>query len=165
MTERETSAAPMPAAPPSRVPWPPIILVAVIAAAIALARLYPLAWPGMDDLGARAVGLAIGAGGVLLACWTVWTMHRAGTNIRPHRSADVLVTTGPFARLRNPIYLADVMLLLGAAELTKNIWFVVGAALFGILVTYLAILPEERHLEARFGDTYRDYKSRSRRWL
>ena len=57
------------------------------------------------------------------------------------------------------------MILLGAAELTKNIWFVVCAALFAILVTVLAILPEERHLEARFGDDYREYKSRSRRWL
>ncbi|MFT7577573.1 MAG: protein-S-isoprenylcysteine O-methyltransferase Ste14, partial [Alphaproteobacteria bacterium] len=72
---------------------------------------------------------------------------------------------GPFARLRNPIYVADVMILLGVAELTKNLWFVVGAAIFGVLVTYLAILPEERHLEFRFGDAYRDYKSRSRRWL
>ena len=60
---------------------------------------------------------------------------------------------------------ADVMILLGAAELSKNIWFVIGAAVFGVLVTVLAILPEERHLEARFGDAYRNYKQRSRRWL
>ncbi|MGI9478073.1 MAG: methyltransferase family protein [Hyphomicrobiaceae bacterium] len=165
MSEPESATAPAPAAPPSRVPWPPIVLLAVIAAAVVLARLYPLAWPGLDDLSARVVGLSIGAGGIILAGWAGWTLHRAGTTIRPHRAADVLVTTGPFARLRNPIYVADVMLLLGAAELTKNIWFVFAAALFGLLVNFLAILPEERHLEARFGDVYRDYKSRSRRWL
>jgi len=155
----------MPVAPPSHVPWPPIILLAVIAAAIVLGRLYPMPWPGLNDFSAHIVGLSIGAGGVLLAVWAGWTLHRAGTTIKPHHAADALVTTGPFGRLRNPIYVADVMLLLGAAELTQNIWFVAAAVLFGLLVNFLAILPEERHLEARFGDAYRDYKSRSRRWL
>lgn len=163
--DRETATEPMPVAPPSHVPWPPIILLAVIAAAIALGRLYPVPWPGLNDVSAHIVGLSIGAGGVLLAVWAGWTLHRAGTTIKPHQAADALVTTGPFGRLRNPIYVADVMLLLGAAELTQNIWFVAAAVLFGLLVTFLAILPEERHLEARFGDAYRDYKSRSRRWL
>lgn len=150
---------------PSRIPWPPILLLIVVAAAIVLGRHSPLTWPGLDDLAARVVGISIGVGGILLACWAAWTLYRAGTTIKPHRGADVLVTTGPFQRLRNPIYVADVMLLLGAAEVTKNVWFVIGAALFGLLVTFLAILPEERHLEVRFGEEYRNYKARSRRWL
>jgi protein-S-isoprenylcysteine O-methyltransferase Ste14 len=57
------------------------------------------------------------------------------------------------------------MALFGVAELTKNIWFVLAAGLFGLLVTALQILPEERHLEARFGEAYRDYKRRARRWI
>ena len=116
-------------------------------------------------LAARVVGISIGVGGILLACWAAWTLYHAGTTIKPHKGADVLVTTGPFKRLRNPIYVADIMLLLGAAEISKNVWFVIGAALFALLVTFLAILPEERHLEARFGEDYRNYKARSRRWL
>lgn len=165
VSENPPAAEPTPAAPPSRVPWPPILLLAVVAGAVIMDRSIPLPWPGLDDLAARIVGLAIGTGGILLAVWATWTMHRAGTTVMPHQTADVLVTTGPFARLRNPIYVADIMLLLGGAEVTKNIWFVIGAAIFGVLVTFLAILPEERHLEARFGDAYRNYKSRSRRWL
>jgi protein-S-isoprenylcysteine O-methyltransferase Ste14 len=58
-----------------------------------------------------------------------------------------------------------VLLLLGAAELTKNVWFVILAPLFAALVTWLAILPEERHLEAKFGDAYRAYKASTRRWI
>ena len=57
------------------------------------------------------------------------------------------------------------MILLGLAELTKNVWFVIVAAVFVLLVTWLAILPEERHLEAKFGDEWRAYKARARRWL
>ena len=130
-----------------------------------LGRMMPLHWPGVDDLAARSLGLGIGALGVLLAAWAIWTMARAGTAIRPDRGASVLVTTGPFVRFRNPIYLADAMILLGLAELTKNIWFAILVPLFAILVTWLAILPEERHLEARFGEAYRAYKERSRRWI
>lgn len=152
-------------APPSLVPWPPILLVGTFAAALAMEWIHPLPWPGVDDLPARIVGLAIGALGIALMIWSVVTMIRARTNIMPHRSADHLVTTGPFHRFRNPIYLADTMILLGMAEVTKNIWFAVGALIFALAVTWLAIIPEERHLEARFGDLYREYKARSKRWL
>lgn len=150
---------------PAALPWPPILLLILITAAIGLGRIMPLPWPGLNDGAAQIIGLVIGAGGIVLALWSAWTLHQAKTTIRPDRGADRLVTTGPFRRFRNPIYIADVMILLGVAELTKNIWFVAAAVLFVGLVTWLAILPEERHLEARFGAAYRAYKARSRRWL
>jgi protein-S-isoprenylcysteine O-methyltransferase Ste14 len=160
----------MPAEPdiaerPSRVPWPPLLLAGVIVGAVALGYLLPLTWPGLDDWPARAVGLGIGLAGVVLLTVSIITLRRHGTTVLPDQGASALVTSGPYRRFRNPIYLADCMILLGVAELTKNVWFAVGAALFAALVTWLAILPEERHLEARFGDAYRDYKARSRRWV
>jgi protein-S-isoprenylcysteine O-methyltransferase Ste14 len=85
--------------------------------------------------------------------------------VLPDVGATQLVTSGPYWRYRNPIYLADAMILLGAAELTKNIWLVAAAAVFAGLVTWLAILPEELHLERRFGQAYLDYKKKSRRWI
>lgn len=154
-----------PASRPNSIPWPPLLLVAAALGAIGFGRLAPLPWPGVGDLAARSIGLGIGALGVALAVWAIATMVRAGTAVRPDRGASVLVTEGPFRRFRNPIYLADTMILLGLAELSKNIWFAIFALLFAILVTWLAILPEERHLEARFGDEYRAYKERSRRWI
>jgi protein-S-isoprenylcysteine O-methyltransferase Ste14 len=42
---------------------------------------------------------------------------------------------------------------------------VILAPVFAVLMTWLAILPEERHLEAKFGDAYRAYKARTRRWI
>jgi protein-S-isoprenylcysteine O-methyltransferase Ste14 len=137
----------------------------VIVVAAILGWLWPQPWPGLDDIAARSIGLGIGAGGILLLGWSVMTLHRAGTTVRPDRPASALVTSGPYRRLRNPIYVADVMMLLGIAELTKNIWFAVGAAAFVVFVTKLAIIPEERHLESRFGDDYMAYKERTRRWL
>jgi protein-S-isoprenylcysteine O-methyltransferase Ste14 len=150
---------------PSTVPWPPIVLVAVIIAAIALNDLAPVSWPGLDDAPARAIGLGIGIIGIILLVWAILTLRRNGTTVLPDVGATQLVTSGPYWRYRNPIYLADAMILLGAAELTKNIWLVAAAAVFAGLVTWLAILPEELHLERRFGQAYLDYKKKSRRWI
>jgi protein-S-isoprenylcysteine O-methyltransferase Ste14 len=154
-----------PADRPSTVPWPPIVLAGVVIAAVALGYVAPIGWPGVDDTLARLIGLGIGAAGVALLVWGILTLRRHGTTVLPDVGATALVTDGPYWRYRNPIYLADAMILLGIAELTHNVWFVAAAAAFVALVTWLAILPEERHLERRFGKAYLDYKAKSRRWI
>jgi protein-S-isoprenylcysteine O-methyltransferase Ste14 len=92
--------------------------------------------------------LGLGATGIVLLIVSILALRRHGTTVRPDAGAAALVTSGPYRRLRNPIYLADCLILLGLAELTKNVWFVAAAAAFAVLVTRLAILPEERHLKA-----------------
>ncbi len=146
-------------------PWPPMLFVTAIAAAWLLMPLVPLPWPGLDDTAAHLIGLAFGALGLLLIVSGFWALVAHRTTYLPHRASTTLVTSGPFARFRNPIYLGEVFLLLYGAEITKSIWFVAAALLFGILVTVLQIIPEERHLEATFGKDYLDYKARSRRWI
>ncbi|WP_246274757.1 methyltransferase family protein [Hyphomicrobium sulfonivorans] len=150
---------------PSSVPWPPLLLAGFAALAIILGYAAPVEWPGVDDTPARFIGLGIGVLGIVLVVWGIVTLRTHDTTMLPDVGATHLVTSGPFWRFRNPIYLGDAMILLGAAELTKNIWLVGAAAAFAALVTKLAIVPEERHLERRFGQAYLDYKSRSRRWI
>jgi protein-S-isoprenylcysteine O-methyltransferase Ste14 len=150
---------------PSAVPWPPVLLVAAFVAGFALRRVYPLAWPGLDDRPARVIGYGMGIAGIVLMTWGLGTLLLARTNVWPHRRADQLVTAGPFRIWRNPIYMGEVLILLGLAQATLNIWLAILAPVFALAVYKLAILPEESHLEARFGDTYLDYKSRTRRWF
>lgn len=150
---------------PGKVPWPPILLVVAVAGAVALGRFVPLPWPGVGDGAASAVGLGFGVAGVLILAWAGMTLRRHQTTILPHEGASTLVTEGPYRWRRHPIYIADVFLLFGAAELTRNIWFVILAFAFAGLVTYLQIIPEERHLEAKFGDAWRSYAARTRRWI
>jgi protein-S-isoprenylcysteine O-methyltransferase Ste14 len=150
---------------PTAVPWPPLLIAAVVVIGWLAGRLYPLRWPGLDDLAARLVGYALGAAGIALMVWALVTLHRAGTTFEPHRGADKLVTDGPFAWRRNPIYLAHVLILLGLAQLTYNLWFAILAPAYALAVFWLAILPEERHLEERFGEEYRAYAARTRRWF
>lgn len=146
-------------------PWPPVLLALAIAGAFTAGRFAPLPWPGLEDAPARVIGVAIGATGVVLIVWAIISLWRKQTTVMPDRTSTALVTTGPYTLLRNPIYLGEVMAMLGAAELTKNVWFIVAALAFAVLVTWLQIIPEERHLDARFGQDYRDYKERARRWI
>lgn len=150
---------------PSGFPWPPVLLVGLGALAFAMGRWWPLAWPGLDDLPARIIGYGILAGGMVLMGWSVMAFRRARANILPHKAATTLIISGPFAIWRNPIYMADALLLAGLGQLTLNIWLVVAAGVFMAAVLLLAILPEERHLEAKFGQAYLDYKARTRRWF
>jgi protein-S-isoprenylcysteine O-methyltransferase Ste14 len=163
MTEQSTDAASTERA--NNFPWAPVLLIVAVAAAALATRIWPLPWPGIDDSPAHGVGVGFGVVGLGLILWSILTLRRSGTTFLPAGTTTTLVTTGPFARFRNPIYLGDALVLLGAAEITKSIWFVAGALLFGVLVTILQIIPEERHLEHQFGDAYVEYKSRTRRWI
>jgi protein-S-isoprenylcysteine O-methyltransferase Ste14 len=92
-------------------------------------------------------------------------MRRRRANILPHRAATALVTTGPFAWSRNPIYLANGLLLLGLGGLFDNAWFFVAAPVAAFATDRLAIRREERHLAALFGAAWSVYVGRVRRWL
>jgi protein-S-isoprenylcysteine O-methyltransferase Ste14 len=150
---------------PSPIPWPPLLLAAALGAAILLDRLYPLPWPGLNDLPAQIIGYGLGAVGLLLIAWGAVTLLHARTTLLPHRGAGQLVTHGAFGFRRNPIYMGEVLMFLGLAQATGNLWMAIMAPLFAVAVLVLAILPEERHLEARFGEDYLAYKDRTRRWF
>jgi protein-S-isoprenylcysteine O-methyltransferase Ste14 len=151
--------------PATTVPWPPLLFIAAFATAWLLSILAPLPWPGLDDAPAHWIGLAFGIIGLLLIISAFASLVARRTTYLSSRASTKLVTTGPYWRFRNPIYLGEALLLLYAAEITKSIWFVGAALLFGFFVTALQIIPEERHLEATFGDEYLAYKARSRRWI
>lgn len=151
--------------PPSHVPWPPIIFLAAIVAGWLLQRAWPLAWPGLNDAPAKAIGWGFVVAGFGVAIWALATMLRSSAEFRPHAEATVLITSGPYRRFRNPMYLGYVLILLGLSDMSQNIWIAIMTPLFAAAVTWLAILPEERHLEAKFGPAYREYKAGSRRWL
>lgn len=147
---------------PNVVPWPPLIYFAVAAAALALGMLIP--WRALPADFAMLPGMGLIAGGVLLDFWAMAVMMFARTNILPHRPAGQLVTWGPFAWTRNPIYLGNTLGLLGLGVAFSG-WFIVGALVAAVLVDRLAIRREEAHLSALFGDGWGAYAHRVPRWL
>jgi len=103
--------------------------------------------------------------GLALFTWTLATLWRHRTTVNPYLAASTLCTGGPFRYSRNPIYVGDWFILLGTSLLLGTGWPLLFAPLIWALLRYGVIRHEEAHLEARFGDDYRAYRARVRRWL
>jgi protein-S-isoprenylcysteine O-methyltransferase Ste14 len=155
-----------PATRPSRFPWPPVIYLVAIAVSIVLWLLYPLPWFGspLSDI-LFAVGCVMIVAVVGIDISAMRTLARANTTIRPDKASTHLVTTGAFSFSRNPIYLANTLIMLGAALIAGIAWFIPLALIAAFLTQKLAIEGEEKHLALRFGKKYQDYRKRVRRWI
>jgi protein-S-isoprenylcysteine O-methyltransferase Ste14 len=148
---------------PNRIPWPPAIYAGTIGLAVILGWLWP--WTSSPGDAMRGVGVAIMAVGAGFDVSAMLTMARRRANILPHRAATALVTSGPFALSRNPIYLGNALMLAGAAPTFGNPWFLALVPVAVLLVTTLAIRREEHHLAARFGPAWTTYAARTPRWI
>ena len=132
--------------------------------------LVPLAFlPGPPLLQAplRAVlaGFVIAATGQAIRVATIGLKYiiRGGRNRRIY--AEDLVTDGIYAHSRNPMYVGQALLLAAWAVWLAHALAPLGAVAFVLYITRFQILPEERALAARFGDDWRAYRARVRRWL
>ena len=103
--------------------------------------------------------------GVLLIGWGLVTFTRARTGIMPTRSASKLVDHGPYRVSRNPMYTGMSLLYLGAMLILNWAWALVIFPFVLTLLYRLVISREEAYLLAEFGDEYRDYCRRVRRWI
>lgn len=113
------------------------------------------------------VAMALLVTGLLVMLVAAVAFFAAKTTINPMRPARAsrLITTGIYRLSRNPIYLADLLLLSAWA-----VWLgsAVNVVLLGVFVWYIQhfqIAPEERALSELFGESYKAYCARVRRWL
>ncbi len=145
---------------------PPPLVMAIFALAMwAIARLTPPleALLPYRDIVSRSFVIA---GFVILGVAALYFL-RARTTINPLNPGNTssLVTRGLYRFSRNPIYVADVLFLIGWAFYMSNIFSFLLILGFMPYLNRFQIEPEERTLEAKFGDEYRAYKSQVRRWL
>ncbi len=106
-------------------------------------------------------------GGVVLMGLSFVGFAKAKTTVNPLSpdKASALVTTGVYGFSRNPIYVADMLLLFAWGFYLANPFSLVLAFGFVVYLTRFQIVPEERALETLFGEDYLAYKTRVRRWL
>lgn len=118
------------------------------------------------DLGVLPVlGWVLMAVAVALTVAAALAMLRAKTPVLPRRNPSTLVTSGVFSVSRNPIYLADILVLVGwCLAIGQPLAAVLAYPLYWVLDRRFAA-PEERRLTALFGDEFATYASRVRRWL
>ncbi len=145
---------------------PPPILALGAAAAMWGVALWSSA-PPIDFPGRASLAIAVAVAGLLIDLVSVAAFLRAKTTVNPLAPArsSALVATGLYRFSRNPMYLGMALMLLGWAIWLGQPLTLVFAAAFAILIEVLQIRPEEAALEEKFGDDYRAYKKRVRRWL
>ena len=105
------------------------------------------------------------ATGVTLVLWAARLFTRVGTNIIPLTQSSALVIEGPFAYSRNPMYLGLLLALTGLAIVLDSAWPWLVLPVFYAVIRLRFVRHEERLMEATFGDAYRAYCGRVRRFI
>jgi protein-S-isoprenylcysteine O-methyltransferase Ste14 len=147
--------------------FPPAVPLAVILLGVALERIRPIDLGLSPSAAARyAIGAAIVLGAILgLGLWSVVLFRRSGQSENPWKPTPQIVDRGPFRFSRNPMYVQMLLVCVGVAVMLANVWIALLTPIGAWVLERLAILPEEAYLERKFGDVYRSYRSRVRRWL
>lgn len=139
---------------------PPIWLVVFAALGVGVGRLWSVTLPA-----AGVVGPALMVLGAVLMVVALLQMVARKTTFIPRRDPSALVTGGVFGLSRNPIYLADALLLAGLLIWSGAALALPLVPLFMVLITRRFILGEEARIATHFGAEFEAYCGRTRRWL
>ena len=145
---------------------PPFLYLACLLLGLALDRELPLPLILPE---AALIRWTVGGGliliGVAIVATGVRNFSRAATPVPSNQPVRALVTTGIHGWSRNPIYVGMFLLYAGIGIAARGPWVLILALPLVIILRYGVVAREETYLERRFGDAYRDYKARVRRWL
>ncbi len=144
---------------------PPFVYLGTLLLGFAAERLTTFRSFAVDPTLLAAIGLLLFVGGAIVGLPATRLFRRLGTNVEPWRPATRIVTAGAYRWTRNPMYLGMALIYAGLAVAFDGpiALFLLPAVL--LVIQTQVIAREERYLEAKFGDEYRSYKARVRRWL
>ena len=108
--------------------------------------------------------LLIVSSGVFLAP-AIAAFRAAKTKPQPWKPTTALVAAGPYRITRNPMYVAFTLLYAGIALWMNTVWPFIVLPVVLVVMQFFVIHREERYLDRKFGDEYRAYRARVRRWI
>jgi protein-S-isoprenylcysteine O-methyltransferase Ste14 len=144
---------------------PPLIFLGFLAAATVLEALVPLPVLAAHALARYLAGAALAACGFVMIGMGTRRFLAVGTNIPPSLPTTALVVEGIYGRTRNPLYLGTTLVYLGPSVAAGSLWAIVLVVPLLWVINVGVVAREERYLERKFGDAYRAYKARVRRWV
>ena len=150
---------------PGVIALPPLIFLGFLAAAALFEVVVPLAVLGAHAFPRYLAGAVLAAGGSVMILMGTRRFQAAGTNIPPSLPTTALVVDGIYRRTRNPLYLGMTLVYLGVGVAAGSIWAIVLVVPLLWIINTGVIAREELYLERKFGDAYRAYKARVRRWI
>lgn len=144
---------------------PPLIFGGILALALLLDWLLGDPSLGLGYDWRMMIALLFIIAGFFLIAVAAVRFRKEKTNIEPWKPATALVTTGVYAFSRNPIYVGMVLGYVGLSFLADSVLSLLALPLVIVVMHYGVIKREEHYLEVKFGQAYRDYRSRVRRWI
>ena len=144
------------------VPW---VFVLTYVAGVAMEHAWPLASGRGGDASGGIAGSVVFLAGSIVAGWGLFLFHRERTTTVPGRTSSKLVTRGPYAFSRNPMYVGLTLAYLGEAGLLRQWWPVILLPLTLAYVKGVVIPLEEAQLKQVFQGEYEAYRARVRRWV
>jgi protein-S-isoprenylcysteine O-methyltransferase Ste14 len=145
---------------------PPFLFLAALLLGLGLDYLLPLPFAVIQgDLMHRIAAGFLILVGLALAAAGIRNFSRAATPVPTYKPVRALVTTGIHGWTRNPIYLGMFLIYGGIGIAARSPWTLLFTLPLAITIRYGVVAREENYLARRFGDAYRDYKLRVRRWL
>jgi protein-S-isoprenylcysteine O-methyltransferase Ste14 len=150
---------------PGVIALPPLIFIGFLVAAAVLEAIVPLPVLTAYAVARYLVGGALAACGFVLIGMGTRRFAAAGTNVPPNLPTTALVVDGIYARTRNPLYLGSTLVYLGLSVAAGSLWAILLMVPLLWVINAGVIVREERYLERKFGDAYRTYKARVRRWV
>ena len=142
---------------------PPLLFLLAVLIGAGLEQIWPLPMlrAGIPVL----VGAGLIAAGVAVFFASTRSFGAAGTPVPGNEPTTAIVSSGPYRFSRNPIYVAFILMHLGAAVCLNSLWIIATLLVAGALIHFVVIPREERYLEAQFGGVYLAYKASVRRWI
>jgi protein-S-isoprenylcysteine O-methyltransferase Ste14 len=144
---------------------PPLIFLGFLAAAAVLEAVVPFPLLAAHAFPRYLAGAALAAGGSVIIAMGARRFLAAGTNTAPTLPTTALVVDGIYRRTRNPLYLGTTLVYLGLGVAAGSLWAIVLLVPLMWVINVGVVAREERYLERKFGDDYRAYKARVRRWI
>lgn len=146
----------------AKLDWPPVWTFVGLMIAWIAGKVLP--WGILGQAGPY-LGSGLVVAGLAIMAIAVAQMLRARTTVIPRQNPQRLVTGGIFAYTRNPIYLGDAVVLAGACLWWQVPWLLPMVWVFMRVIETRFIRDEEARLDAGFGDEFRRWAKRTRRWF
>ena len=147
-----------------RVP-PPLIFLGLVILGPLVDRLFGIGPLHIAQPVRSIVVILLVTSGLAIVLAAIRNFARAGTRVEPWAPSSAIVSDGIYRFTRNPMYIGMALVMLGLALIIASPASIVMVGLASLIVDLFVIRREEAYLEAKFGDEYRAYRMRVRRWL
>jgi protein-S-isoprenylcysteine O-methyltransferase Ste14 len=142
---------------------PPLVWIGFLLLGYAADRAFGL--PRFEFAAQKTLAALLILAATAMILWALASFRRAGERPEPWTGSEKMIEAGLYRITRNPMFLGMAASALGVALWFGSWAMLAAAALATLIIDRLVISREEAYLEMRFGDAYRAYRQRVRRWL